>query len=188
MVARKSAESGGAFQPFDGQLNYSSENICANVEALSYYGRSFYALSELTLDVAFPIAYVLLFSAIFTALRIHGYLGFRLRLVLPFVAMLAAADLAENVTLATAVIRCPAEIGWVSFAAPIATSVKWFAFFVIGLVLVLTLLFNGNALGILLRYLALLRVPIIMLLGYLTLIRLSYVGSCPIVGGNWFSA
>ena len=86
--------------------------VFAELDRLDSGARQLYALTELTLDMAFPLAYGLLFAILLSRL-FEG--GGRLWVLLPLVA--AAADVLENLSisyLALTFVGPPTAVAWVA--------------------------------------------------------------------------
>ena len=112
----------GTVDLLDGRTRgYSSTDVATLFDQLGR-GRLAYALSELTLDVAFPVAY----GGLFLAVLHRGLPRFTLALLLPILT--AAADVAENVSIAMMVWRHPAVPALLVSTASGFTLAKWLLF------------------------------------------------------------
>lgn len=154
--AKLRGQDGEDFMVFDGRLGgYGPAELREGLEALGAAGRRLYWLSELTLDMAFPVIYMLL------ALVALGLLRFgtpkadgmaRQVGVLPVAT--AVADVSENLLLTALTIFHGTEMPWLVGLASRATVAKW-------------LLAAATAVAIvvvarrLVRYLFLVRVPLL---------------------------
>jgi len=108
----------------DGRRWYRPADVDLLFRSLSADHRRLYAITELTLDVAYPIAYTGLFLAAIHWLQPDA----RRRLLVPLVAF--AADLTENMLIAfLAWTWTPSNgaVWWVARAAAVATLTKWTA-------------------------------------------------------------
>lgn len=116
---------GGAL-PLDLHFAYTPEHAYQLIESYGENGRRSYAVAALTLDVAYPIAYSLLFAVALTLLlrRLPAQFGrlYRLRL-LPF--LVGLFDLAENVTVVALIESYPERLDAVARLASFFTSAKW---------------------------------------------------------------
>ena len=128
--------------PFDGWIYYSVEDFEAEVRELSPEGRWMYIATRLSLDVIYPVIYLLLFGGWLTLLTrpfraSHAVLNHAALLPL----LTAVADLIENVTVSYLIWqfdRFQALQSLVPITAA-ATSVKWAALLALILLLVLAL-------------------------------------------------
>ena len=80
----------------DGRSRYSPKDVRQFFQAIGADGRRLYAITELTLDVLFPLIY----GSLFAALILRLYEGGVARSLVLVPLVLIAADLAENVTVA----------------------------------------------------------------------------------------
>jgi hypothetical protein len=134
----------------DVKFGYSPAFAHERIRALGEGGRQIYALTQLTLDIAYPIAYTLLFSLIVIRLYqpfSHKKWVHALRWV-PFVA--GGADVVENVNIAAMLMLFPIESGVLATIASVAGMVKWsfvaLSMTMVGVGVILRLLrrFNGQ--------------------------------------------
>lgn len=108
--------------PLDGRFNgYSADEAQALFDALGSDGRKFYALSELSLDVLFPLVYgawlVIVMWLVWRAPWHFIFTG--------VVAIACAADLAENGLIAYMALTYSNESQPMMYAANLATLTKW---------------------------------------------------------------
>lgn len=97
--------------------------------------RAYYARTELTADVAYPLVYSLLFAVILTLLfRNKAYKPFRWVTLLPFASLLF--DYLENAAIVTLLTTYPAQSPTLAVLCEVAKVGKWFTF---GLVVILIL-------------------------------------------------
>lgn len=146
-----SAILGHPAQVFDTRLPYTPQEVHQLAGDLGEPGRSLYALSEVTLDLAFPPLYA-------------SFLSFSLALVwrkgdsswawagwlplLPYLGMLG--DYTENASLASLMMLYPGEPAWLVWFSNLGSLVKWAAgvaslvMIVVGLGLNIFKLFSPN--------------------------------------------
>jgi len=124
----------GEVAPLDLMFSYSAEEAYQQIEAYGPTVRHNYAISALTLDVAYPLTYSLMFSVWLTLLiKGKSKLVCTIRM-LPFVVLLM--DLLENSGIVIMLLNFPTRLDSVATATSVATSLKWvFA----GVVILLTL-------------------------------------------------
>ncbi|MEM1437968.1 MAG: hypothetical protein AAGF61_03245 [Pseudomonadota bacterium] len=139
---------------------YGAEQLRALFEPIAQSGRSHYALTQISIDVAFPIFYVFV---LVLALRWVFPAGHRWRmvaLVLPIAT--GVADLLENVT--TAWIAWQGDYGSViGTAAGVFTGIKWIALVVSLALLVLGYLtVHTSRARRLLQHLFFIRIPLLL--------------------------
>lgn len=126
--------------PLDGRWKgYSLDEAAALFEALGTDGRVFYALSELSLDVLFPLVYGALFAIWLWLLWQKPWRS----LLVGVVALGVLADLTENTLIAYLSLTYNGEIQPLSYAANLATLVKW-SFLAVAMA--------GVLIGVLLKY------------------------------------
>lgn len=132
---------GAATRTVDGLCFYHPGVIKELAQSYGPAGRSFYAKSELTLDVVFPLAYGLLFALALTWAFSRAFAATsplqRLPLLLP--AVTVVADLCENASLVFLLTRDVNQpvVAWLNVAA---NAVKWVAFDVAVLLLAFAVL------------------------------------------------
>lgn len=108
----------GGVPVLDVRFGYTPEGARDVLEALGEAGRSLYAATQLTLDVAFPLVYTVLFAALIV--RWHDREPARRLLAIPLLGGLM--DLLENITaviLASAYNGVASPLAWVTSAAGI---------------------------------------------------------------------
>ena len=122
--------------PLDGRCKgYSPDEAAALFDALGNDGRAFYAISELTLDVLFPLVY-----GAWLVICIWLVWGRPWRLVLAGVVVITcAADLVENALIAYMALIYNGTLQPMMLAANVATLLKWGLLAVAGLGLGLVL-------------------------------------------------
>jgi hypothetical protein len=97
--------------------------------------RAYYAQTECTVDVAYPLVYSLLFAVILTLLfRDRPYKPFRWVTLLPFTSLLF--DYLENAAIVTMLTTYPNQSLLVAVLCEVAKLLKWFSF---GLVIIFVL-------------------------------------------------
>jgi hypothetical protein len=110
----------------DAQFSYSAQTAFDAAAALGPQGRTLYALSELSLDLVYPILYSLFLSLLmlFVLRRLVPPASGWLRLGwLPFAVL--ACDYAENAGLVYMLLTFPAQAPAVVQAASLFTMAKW---------------------------------------------------------------
>ena len=112
--------------PLDVKLYYSADAAYELIESYGVEGRRFYARTELTVDVLYPIAYSLFFSVWLTlALGGSSLSPKKLCVVqsLPFFVLLF--DLVENTGIVALLWAYPDRHDTLALATSLATSLKW---------------------------------------------------------------
>jgi hypothetical protein len=141
--AQLKAYSGG-FGPIDLLFGYTPAQVFEMVAAYGEEGRAFYRTLELTLDVIYPIAYTMFFSALLTAVLPRAFphrpAAHHLAL-LPLPAFLI--DMAENIGIVTMLSQYPTQSETVAQISSLLTTAKWLWFGAI----ILTLLIGLTAWG-----------------------------------------
>ena len=115
---------------------YTPEDVQQLMAELGESGRQLYAITEVTLDLVFPLAYGTLFSILI--LRLYNSRRAYL-LLFPLGAM--TADLLENLTAAILALTYSGEASPLAWFAAVCTVIKFFCF----LVSVLLILAGGIA-------------------------------------------
>src|SRR6058998_2962877 len=126
VVARQMAESAGAsVRPLDLRFSYSAEEAYVTLLALGDHGRRIYGLAEATVDMVYPVVYMLFFF-----LLIERLLGNATRprwveiaTLIPFVAMVF--DWLENAAILGMLGRFPNPPGSFATIGSAFTSIKW---------------------------------------------------------------
>lgn len=105
-------------------VGFNPQKTLDMVAAYGDAGRAYYARTEMTSDVAYPVVYAFFFGIVLTLL----YRGKRNNWVnvIPFVALVF--DYAENVTLVTLLRSFPEQSNAVAVLCEIVKLVKWSAF------------------------------------------------------------
>jgi hypothetical protein len=134
----KLIELAGITEPFpDARFNYSPSTLYTLFAACGQSGRQLYALSEVTIDLIYPILYTLLLSLLIrlTVIRAFPDSSVLKRLsLLPFVMLLS--DYAENFSLLVLSLRYPSGMDWLAQMASLFTSIKWTTLgFIVGSIL-----------------------------------------------------
>jgi hypothetical protein len=117
--------SGVAAPIFDVRFAYPPELVFDVASRLGEHGRLFYGLSEVTVDLVYPLLYSSFFGLLLVRLiprAIPGRAGLRHLALLPFAAL--ACDYAENVTLAIILLGFPGTMP-VAPVASLFTTAKW---------------------------------------------------------------
>ncbi|KUO76761.1 MAG: hypothetical protein APF77_12775 [Clostridia bacterium BRH_c25] len=111
--------------PLDLQDNYTTEEVCTFMEKLGESGRLFYARMILMLDFAFPLSYMLFWSAALSFL-FRRFLPCSSKLtyisLLPFVA--GIADYLENILILSMLFSYPKIINMVVVLSNFMTNIK----------------------------------------------------------------
>jgi len=115
--------SGSGAAPLDLMFSYSPTQAYDLIESYGPDVRHSYAISAMTLDVAYPLTYSLLFSVWLTLLlKSNGRMACVIRM-LPFVILIF--DLLENSGVVVMLIRYPQRLDTLATATSLATSLKW---------------------------------------------------------------
>jgi hypothetical protein len=122
---------GYGIQSLDARFWYSPDEASAFFDAIKANGQRVYAITQLTLDVAFPFIYGLLFAI----LLIHLYSQKRAKKLVLVPVLTASCDLLENITTAYLALRFKGQPSPVAWAAAIFTSLKW-ALLILSLILI----------------------------------------------------
>jgi len=138
---------GSGAVPLDLMFSYSPGQAYSMIGAYGPEVRHSYAISAMTLDVAYPLTYSLLFSVWLTLLlKSNSRIACVIRM-LPFVILIF--DLLENSGIVAMLVNYPQRLEMIATATSAATSLKWvFAATVIILTLGISLY---RLVGILLR-------------------------------------
>jgi len=124
--------------PLDLMFSYTPDQAYARIESYGPQLRYSYAISAMTLDVAYPLVYSVMFSVWLTLmLKSGGRLACAIRM-LPFVILLL--DLMENTGIVIMLQNYPDRLDRLASITSLATSFKWImAWSVIGLTLILSI-------------------------------------------------
>lgn len=110
----------------DARFGYSPEEAYGVVDALGAEGRRLYAVTQVSLDLAYPALYSLLLSGLLALTLTHGFPGHRRLAWLAFLPFaMALADLAENLSLTAMMLTYPPALTWLARLANLFTLVKW---------------------------------------------------------------
>jgi len=124
----------GEVAPLDLMFSYSAEEAYQQIDSYGPATRHSYAISALTLDVAYPLTYSLMFFVWLTLLLKSNSKPSCMIRMLPFVVLVL--DLLENSGTVVILLNFPERLDRVATATSLATSLKWaFA----GIVILLTL-------------------------------------------------
>jgi hypothetical protein len=126
-AARIAAGSGA--KPLDLLLAYSPATAYSMLSAYGVAGRNAYRLTELTIDVLYPLAYSSFFWLVLRfVVRRLGLLEpiSRSLTMLPFVVL--GADLLENVFVLFLLARFPSHADNIALAASVVGTIKWLLF------------------------------------------------------------
>jgi hypothetical protein len=118
--------SGRSVRPLDLEFGFTSQTAFSRVEKFGNMGRKLYALSAMTVDIAYPVVYSTFFTLLILYLlkRIHiekKYILFAASL--PFAA--AFFDLLENLGITTLLLGYPSKWKAVAIFTSVANMVKW---------------------------------------------------------------
>ncbi|GAB3643744.1 hypothetical protein [Spirosoma arcticum] len=130
---RMNALAGKALGPIDLTFGINPERTLRMVADYGPAGRAYYATTEMTLDVAYPLIYSLLFAVLLTMLYRTAPALHRIQL-LPVAALLL--DLLENAMIVTLLNTYPDQSQLVAMVCEVAKLLKWV---VAGLLLALVL-------------------------------------------------
>jgi hypothetical protein len=112
----------------DARLPYTPQEVHTLAEELGAAGRSLYALTEVTLDFAFPVLYATWLSIMLALVwrkALPEWPGRSWLILLPYLGMLA--DFAENTCLAILMLLFPNEPAWLVWLSNSVSLVKWSA-------------------------------------------------------------
>jgi hypothetical protein len=132
--------SGEAGPVLDVRFGYSPEEVHAYAGALGPKGRRLYALTQITLDLAYPALYSLFLSGLLVAVLSRGFSGRRgiaWLVTIPF--GIALIDVAENLSIIALLGRFPATPLGLAHLASAFTVDKWLAAGVAAVVLLVGL-------------------------------------------------
>ena len=116
----------GGIQPLDLMIGATPEKIFGMIERYGEFGRPFYRNVELTVDIIYPIVYLLFFGLLISWLFQRGFAStssMRKYNVMPLGAWFF--DLLENINIVTMLSMYPAKpiaLAWLLMAL---TSIKW---------------------------------------------------------------
>jgi len=128
-IGRRSAI-GPQFELLDGRRWYTPVQAAQLFDELGE-GRALYAITELTVDVIYPLAYGLLFGILLVRTWGPRYIW-----MLAFPLFTVVFDLLENILISYLIFSFAGDPSWVSWAAAVCTLLKSI-FFLISIVLVL---------------------------------------------------
>lgn len=124
----------GKAAPLDLMFSYSPDQAYQKIESYGPQVRHSYAISALTLDVAYPLTYSLMFSVwLSLLLKPAGRVAYGI-CMLPFAVLLF--DLLENSGIVIMLLMFPERLDLLARATSLATSLKWVS---AGTVILLTL-------------------------------------------------
>lgn len=110
----------------DVRFGYSPEEAYGIVDALGPEGRRLYAVTQVSLDLAYPALYSLLLSGLMALALTHGFPGRRRLAWLAFLPFaMALADLGENLSLTAMMLTYPPALTWLAQLANLFTLLKW---------------------------------------------------------------
>jgi hypothetical protein len=119
----------GIIEPFpDARFSYTPSTLNALFKAYGQSGRHLYALSEVTIDLIYPILYTLVLSlsiSLILSKVLPDASALKRLSLLPFVILLS--DYTENLSLVILSISYPNSIDWLVQIASFFTSIKWIA-------------------------------------------------------------
>jgi hypothetical protein len=117
----------GVTEPFlDARFTYTPSTLNALFAAYGQSGRRLYALSEVTIDLIYPILYTLFLSLLISLILTKvfpDFIALKPLSFLPFVILLS--DYTENFSLVILSLRHPNRIDWLAHMASLFTSIKW---------------------------------------------------------------
>jgi hypothetical protein len=102
----------------DTQIGYHAGDVYAVIGNYSDAMRQRYILSEITLDLVFPLVYTFMFAFMIQLLYRRGRLA-----LFPFTALIA--DLLENTGLVTMMVLWPEKLLWLAAATSFFSALKW---------------------------------------------------------------
>jgi hypothetical protein len=119
---------GYSARTFDAHFPYTPQQVHQLADDLGESGRRLYALTEVTLDLAFPILYTTWLSITLAwtwrALR-PAWVGGLWPVLLPYLGMLG--DYAENTCVVSLLLLFPLEPAWLVWLSNLASLIKWSA-------------------------------------------------------------
>ena len=125
---RLSALSGGAGPVLDVRFGYSPADVHAYAGALGAEGRRLYAITLMTLDLAYPALYSLFLSGLLAAVLSRGFSGRRGIVWLATIPFgIALLDVAENLSIVALLRHFPTAPLWLAHLASAFTVDKWLA-------------------------------------------------------------
>lgn len=131
----------GEVAPLDLMFSYSPDQAYQQIESYGAEVRHSYAITALTLDVAYPLTYSLMFSVwLSLLLKSQSRAACAIRM-LPFAVLLF--DLLENSGIVMMLLMFPERLDLLAWATSLATSLKWVS---AGTVILLTLVLSLAAL------------------------------------------
>jgi hypothetical protein len=109
----------------DSDCFYTAEKAYDLFNKLGDDGRLFYAWTEITLDLIFPVLYTLFLSLllIFIFRKLSNFKFQRALVLLPLMAMLF--DFCENALIAFLLFAYPKKYIWIAVVASLSTKLKW---------------------------------------------------------------
>ena len=114
---------GSGAVPLDLMFSYSPGQAYSMIDAYGPQVRHSYAISAMTLDVAYPLTYSLLFSVWLTLLlKSNSGVACTIRM-LPFVILMF--DLLENSGIVVMLASYPQRLDMIATATSVATTLKW---------------------------------------------------------------
>jgi hypothetical protein len=118
--------SGGAGPVLDVRFGYSPDEVHAYAAALGPEGRRLYAITQVTLDLAYPALYGLLLAGLLVLVLARGFpgrQGVALLALVPFA--MALLDVAENLAIVVLMLLFPVTPVWLAHLASAFTVDKW---------------------------------------------------------------
>jgi len=124
--SRLESIAGYPLRVFDTRLSYTPSQVSELASDISESGRQLYAVTEVTLDLAFPLLYTTWLSVLL-ALSLPkawpSWPGAEHFILLPFLGLLG--DLAENICLSMLMWAYPLIPPWLVILSNLASQVKW---------------------------------------------------------------
>jgi hypothetical protein len=123
---RLRALTGSTDPVLDVRFGYSPAEVRTYFEALGPEGRRLYGITQLTLDLAYPMLYSLLLSGVLAAVLARGFPRQRGVVWLAFVPFgMALMDVCENLSIVVLLLEHPAMPVWLAHMASAFTVNKW---------------------------------------------------------------
>lgn len=114
---------GYSMRPFDVRWPYSPQEVYILASDLGEAGRTLYAITEVTLDFAFPIIYATLLSMMLALVWRKTNPEWAWFALLPYLGMLA--DFAENICIGVMMMMFPNDAAWLAWLSNGFSLIKW---------------------------------------------------------------
>ncbi len=116
-------------------FGFNPQKTLAMIDAYSAEARKYYAQTEMTTDVIYPIIYALFFGIILTLLfKYKPYSPHKLINIMPFFSLIF--DYLENISIVTMINQYPNHYTWVATACELFKMLKWISFGIVILLII----------------------------------------------------